>query len=105
MADITIITESGPPVASQLIAWSQFVELTGLHPSFIGELIELGWLDPQRTRQSDYLFRPYDVYRVKKLARLRADLDINISGASIVVDLLERVEFLEKRVRDLEQLI
>jgi len=105
MSDRTVVIENNPPVKSRLIAWTQFVELTGLHPSFIGELIELGWLDPQRTGQSHYLFRPSDVYRVKKLTRLAADLDINLAGASIVVDLLERVEFLENRVRDLEQLI
>ena len=106
MTGITIVTTGGDlPAKSELIAWAQFIELTGLHPSFVGELIELGWLAPQRTSGSDYLFRQRDVYRVKKLSRLCGDLDINAVGGSIIVDLVERVEELQQRVRELERLI
>lgn len=105
MTGVTIVYGSGLPAKSSLIAWAQFLELTGLHPSFVGELIELGWLAPQRTEGSVYLFRQRDVYRVKKLSRLCADLEINPVGGSIIVDLLERIEGLEKRVRDLERLV
>jgi len=105
MVDITVIAGKDLPMKSELIAWAQFMELTDLHPSFVGELIELGWLCPQRTVGSEYLFRHRDVYRVKKLSRLCHDLDINTVGSSIIVDLLERIETLEKRVRDLERLI
>jgi len=105
MVEISVFTSSELPMKSQLIAWTQFMELTGLHPSFVGELIELGWLSPQQTHGSEYLFRHRDVYRVKKLSRLCHDLDISAVGASIIVDLVERVEFLEKRVRELERLV
>lgn len=105
MVNITLVGTADVPMKSQLIAWAQFMELTGLHPSFVGELIELGWLAPRRTQGSEYLFRHSDVYRVKKLSRLCHDLEISAVGASIIVDLVERVEFLEKRVRELEQLV
>ena len=97
--------ETASVLKSKMIAWTQFMELTGLHPSFVGELIELGWLAPQLTQGSEYLFKHRDVYRVKKLSRLCKDLDISMEGGSIIVDLLERIELLEKRVRELEQLI
>lgn len=104
MTGITIVTGGDLPARSELIAWAQFIEMTGLHPSFVGELIELGWLSPRRTHGEAYLFRRRDVYRVKKLSRLCNDLEINPVGASIIVDLVERIEQLEKRVRDLERL-
>jgi len=105
MADITIIYGTDLPVKSQLIAWAQFLELTGVQPGVVGELIELGWLSPQLTRDEQYLFRSRDVYRVRKLDRLCADLDISLAGASIIVDLLERIDSLENRVRELERLV
>jgi chaperone modulatory protein CbpM len=105
MTGITIVTGHGLPVKSELIAWAQFIELTGLHPSFVGELIEIGWLEPRQTRGSDLLFRHRDVYRVKKLNRLCRDLEISAVGGSIIVDLVERIETLEQRVRELEQLV
>jgi chaperone modulatory protein CbpM len=105
MGGITIVAKAGLPAKSEMIAWAQFMDLTGLHPSFVGELIELGWLSPQRTHGSELLFRHRDVYRAKKLFRLCHDLEINPVGGSIIVDLVERIEELEKRVRDLERLI
>ncbi len=105
MVDITLIYGSGLPVKSALIAWTEFLELTGVHSAVVGELIELGWLSPQQTRDEQYLFRSGDVYRVRKLDRLCADLDISLAGASIIVDLLDRIDTLEKRVRDLERLV
>jgi chaperone modulatory protein CbpM len=105
MVDITIAAYKDLPVKSELIAWSQFMELTGLHPLLVGELIDMGWLAPLRTVSQGYLFRVGDIYRVRKLSRLCQDLDISLSGASIIVDLVERVERLEKRVKELERLI
>ena len=105
MTSVTIFTTGAVPMKSELIAWAQFIELTGLHPSFVGELIELGWLSPRGGPDSGYLFVSRDVYRVRKLSRLCHDLDINPVGGSIIVDLVERIETLETRVRELEKLI
>ncbi|GAB6038917.1 chaperone modulator CbpM [Fundidesulfovibrio butyratiphilus] len=103
--DITILYGSDLPAKSDYLAWSQFLEFTGMHPSLVGELIELGWLSPRRTTGENYLFSPRDVYRARKLARLSADLEISAAGASIIVDLLERITQLEKRIRHLERLV
>lgn len=103
--DIAIVTCQDLPVKSEFIAWAQFMELTGAHPHVVGELIDMGWIAPRRTQSEEYLFQVSDVYRVRKLSRLCHDLGISAAGASIVVDLVERVATLEKRVRELERLI
>lgn len=92
-------------VRSKLVSWAEFLEQTGVHSTRVGELIELGWIDPITTSDQDYLFRVRDVYRMRKLERLMCDLEVNLAGACIIVDLVERVEQLEKRVRDLERLL
>ena len=105
MTGITLAFGGDLPMKSRMIAWTQFLELTELHPSLVGELIEIGWLAPDRTVDRRYLFRPRDVYRARKLHRLCRDLEIPPAGASIIVDLVERIETLENRVRELERLI
>ena len=105
MEIITRIAGSELPVKSELIVWSEFLELTGVTPSLLGELIELGWIEPRKTVQEQYLFRSRDVYRLRRLHRICRDLEINFEGASIIVDLLERVEHLEQKVEELKKLL
>jgi len=96
---------SGLPEPSALVSWSEFIDLTQAHPSRLGELIDLGWLAPRRTSEELYLFQVRDVYRTRKLERLCLDLGIGTVGGTIIVDLLERIEMLEKKVRELEGLV
>lgn len=95
------------PVPSELVGWAEIMELTGVHPSSLGELIELGWIAPIRTSGGEhggYLFRQRDVYRVRKYTRLCADFDLPSIGGTIIVDLLERIDELERKVRELERI-
>ncbi len=103
--NIKMIVTDTAPVKSELLAFSELMELTGLHPSVLGELIEMGWISPVRTMSQAMLFSARDVYRTRKLARIARDLEITLSGASIIVDLLERVEYLEHKVRELHRLL
>lgn len=94
------------PVPSDFIGWAEIMELTGVHPSSLGELIELGWIEPMRTggEGGGYLFRRRDVYRVRKFSRLCADFNLPSIGGTIIVDLLERIDHLERKVRELERI-
>ena len=100
-----VITMVSVPARSERISFAQLQELTGLHPTIVGELIELGWITPERTTGDSYLFRARDLYRLRKLDRIRRDFDLPVLGASIVVDLLERIDHLETKVRELNRLL
>ncbi len=100
----TVIHDANTPMRSDLIPWVEFQEVTGCHPSLLGELIEMGWLEPRQAATEAYLFRVRDIYRVRKLERLCKDFELTSLGASIIVDLLERIDALEQKVRDLERL-
>ncbi|WP_082936279.1 chaperone modulator CbpM [Halodesulfovibrio spirochaetisodalis] len=90
------------PVQSDRIAWAQFIELTGVHPSRLGELLEMEWIVPAKAADKHYLFTRKDVFRVRKLIRICDDFSLSPTGGSIIVDLLERVEDLERKVHELE---
>lgn len=90
------------PVQSDRIAWAQFIELTGIHPSKLGELLEMEWIIPVKVANKHYLFTRKDVFRVRKLIRICDDFSLTPTGGSIIIDLLERVEDLERKVQELE---
>jgi chaperone modulatory protein CbpM len=92
------------PERSSYIAWTQLVELTGITPTQMAELTELGWIEPGRTASEEYIFTHRDVYRIQKLIRICKDLDVTYTGGSIIVDLLERIEELENEIEDLNRL-
>ncbi|KAB1443288.1 chaperone modulator CbpM [Pseudodesulfovibrio senegalensis] len=91
------------PERSEKVAWAQIVEFTGITPSGMAELIELGWLEPSRTSADEYLFPCRDVLRIQKLLRLCNDLEISATGGTIIVDLMERIEELEREVEELQR--
>jgi DNA-binding transcriptional MerR regulator len=103
--DIKQVVVTSVPARSERISFAQLQELSGLHPTVVGELIELGWITPERTTADAYLFKPRDLYRLRKLDRIRRDFELPLLGASIVVDLLERIEYLETKVRELNRLL
>ena len=63
----------------------------------------MGWLDPVRTVRHELLFRDRDVYRVRKFLRLCTDFELTPVGGSIIVDLLERIESLERELAGLRE--
>lgn len=100
-----VLTVTTVPARSERISFAQLQELTGLHPTIVGELIEIGWIIPERTTADAYLFRSKDLYRLRKLDRIRRDLDLPLYGASIIVDLVERIDYLENKVAELNRLL
>lgn len=91
------------PSRSTYIVWAEFLELTGTTEERLRELMDIGWLEPTRTAEEVFLFRQNDVYRIRKLERLCEDFDLHTLGASIVMDLLDRIDGLENRLRELSE--
>ena len=63
---------------------------SGLHPDLVRRLIALDAVDPLDLDAAA---------RLARLARLRRDLGLNVAGAALACDLLERIEELEARRR------
>jgi len=93
------------PIPSELIAWTRLVELTCVEPATVAELLDMGWIDPVRTRADEYLFHSRDGYRIQKLQRLCRDLEISHAAGCIIVDLIDRVERLEQELSELRRLL
>lgn len=94
--------KSSLPAPSTVMAWEEFVEATGIAPERLRELLGLGWLEARSSAAQEFLFRDVDIYRVRKLERICCDFELPVLGGTIIVDLLERIDSLERRVRRLQ---
>ena len=86
--------------SSSLVAWQEFLELTGTRAERVSELMELGWLQPSQQTEQTILFRQIDVYKTRKVDRLCDDFELPSLAGIIIVDLLDRIEELESRLRE-----
>lgn len=88
---------------AQEIAWEEFVEITGVRPEHLQEILALGWIEASGSH-SPAMFRDSDIYRVRKLERICCDFELPVIGGTIIVDLLERIDRLERMVAELNKL-
>ena len=84
---------------SRVMAWEEFVEITGVAPERLQELVALGWIESRTSATQVLMFRDADIYRVRKLERICCDFELPVVGGAIIVDLLERIDVLERTVR------
>lgn len=65
----------------------------------IEELVYEGVIEPLKVHEELWSFSSETLWRVKKVQRLRRDLDLNIPGAALTMQLLDRIEELENMVK------
>lgn len=69
---------------------------------YVIELVEFGVLEPRSGRApSEWVFAGSDLVRIKKAERLRRDLDVNVPGIALSLELLEEVRELRRTVQEL----
>ena len=83
------------------VSLESFSRATGLHPELIGRLVSLGLLDATFDTRGTPFFSVVEVARAARIQRLRDDLSLNYAALGVVLDLLERIDFLEAALRSL----
>lgn len=74
------------------------VQSLGIHPGIARHLAELGIVELHRGH-----IPARQAARVRKLLRLRRGLGVNLPGAAVILDLLERIEHLEDELERLRR--
>jgi MerR family transcriptional regulator/heat shock protein HspR len=69
-----------------------------LHPELLQMLEELGVVEIR-----EETIRPRQLQRVYRMLRLRQTMGVNLPGAAIILDLLERIETLQAEVDRLKK--
>jgi chaperone modulatory protein CbpM len=78
-------------------------DLCAVRAEFVAELVEAGVVTPAGPAPAQWRFSVQAVIRLRKAQRLQRDLDINISGVALALDLLDDLNTMRNRVQTLER--
>lgn len=83
------------------VALEELLAVSGLAPEELVELIELGVFEPVVAGEPRR-FASRAIVQARRAARLRDDFGLNPPGMALALAYLERIEELERRLRELE---
>ena len=66
------------------------------------ELVEEGVLEPAGDRPTHWRFEGRSLKRARTARRLHEDLEINLAGVALALDLIEEIESMRERLQRLE---
>lgn len=73
--------------------------LVDMHPQTLRYYERAGLLKPERSNGKIRLYSQREIERLRKIARLTNELGVNLAGVEIIIDLTERLEKLQERVK------
>ena len=76
-----------------------FARATGTHPDLIRRFVALGLIDAGPDPAGELWFAPGQAAALARVKRLRAGLALNYAAVGLVVELLDRIRFLEESQR------
>ena len=76
-----------------------FAGSAGLHPELVRRLVTLGLLPATRDGAGALWFTRAELVTVARIQRLRTGLSLNWAAIGLVLDLLDRIDVLERDLR------
>ncbi|MDY6856045.1 MAG: chaperone modulator CbpM [Thermodesulfobacteriota bacterium] len=88
-------------VGEKLFGIEEIAQKANMSESSIRRYIRMGLITPIKKEKGSYLLRETTLFRIEKIQRLRRDLGVNLSGIGIILDLLERIEDMDRQLSEL----
>ena len=89
----------------EMIRLETVAETTGASVSLVTTLVRAGLLEAVGEAEGEPILLPRRaVLRLRRMQRLRRDLGVNFAGASIILDLVERVESLSQTLSEMRRM-
>lgn len=84
------------------IALAELLAASGLVREELVELVEYGVLEPRGASVESWQFSGRAIVLARRAARLRDDFGLNAAGMALALTYIERIDALERRIRELE---
>jgi DNA-binding transcriptional MerR regulator len=68
----------------------------GLHPDIVRRFLEFGLLEPAEIAGAKIMLDPVALHRIGVIQRLRCDLGINLAGIGVILELLDKIDALQR---------
>ena len=110
MPHTVILTEVEVLDNSHSIHISRFTEICRVNRRTVREMVAVGLIEPVRMAPSaerqhsssrEWEFDISALERARRALRLQRDLELNLAGAAMVVELMEEIESLRREIRTL----
>src|SRR5690349_21809582 len=86
-----------------LYSLSEVCSRCGVHAELIVEMVEYGVVEPADTDANKrWLFASETLTRLNRARRLRQDLQLNLPGLALSLDLLDQIDGLRRQVASLQ---
>lgn len=85
-----------------VVSFTEFTRLCGASDPVLRTMVSEGLLDPQGGHPEEWRFSGVQVRRARRALRLQRDLELNLAGAALALDLLDEIDALRQRIRTLE---
>ena len=76
--------------------------LVEMHPQTLRYYERAGLLKPSRSSGKIRLYSQREIERLRKISRLTNELGVNLAGVEIIMDLTERIEAMQERMKKRE---
>jgi len=87
---------------STRVALQDMLRLSGFSLDQLVELVECGAFEPEGVTVETWTFTARSALIARRAASLRIDFELDTQGTSLVLGLLDRIDEMEKRMRELE---
>ncbi|WP_295543703.1 chaperone modulator CbpM [uncultured Thiohalocapsa sp.] len=95
---------SGDLLDEQLaLRLAELTQVCGVSVEQVRAMVAEGMLHPRGTAPEQWVFRGIEVIRVRRALRLQRDLELNLPGTALALELIDEIERLRCRVHRLEQ--
>ena len=85
------------------VTLTELIRICGSSGRMVQLMVTEGLLSPHGRGPDEWRFSGLEVRRARRALRLKRDLDLNLAGVALALDLLDEIESMRSRIRMLEQ--
>lgn len=97
---IVVIAQIEKPTALSL---EELCDACHVTPEYIQRMLEYGAIEAQFFSEDEMRFDMTQLRRIRTALHLQEDLEVNLAGAALVMDLMDQMETLRTRLEMLEK--